>query len=1058
MKKIILAAAAYLLSGCAAAMAQPPTYATPVYATTQLMNLAPSMPVCTNSTKLLITTCSIATLHGNTYDGAQVAPTFSSTVAIGTAPISVVSTTVVPRLNVSQLLGQTWASPGAIGTGTPSTGTFTTLSASTLSVSTLSTAVLTATATTGTAPISVVSTTVVPNLNVSQLLGQTWANPGAIGGTTPASGAFSALLDNALSASLPVCTDSSKFFSTAGCSIATLAANTYTAPQTAPQFISTNTTGTAPFVVTSTTAVANLNSSLLLGQTWASPGTIGGTAPGLGNFSSTVMSGNGFTNLALSSAPSSICTGGSFSCDRTHQPLSLGLTVTGAATLTQPTSVYTITPNAAVIYKSAINQSGFNSSTTTAGGGRTGYEVDYCGLQQIGQGDGACIFGSVFINSIKAESKFFLNNPAGILINGQVSSNVDGAYLEPIGDIKCVDNAHDDACLNVIVMSRGNATGALNVNDVGWRIQSTSAAPIDAFASVNGPTRIGLHLNDASYPYVTLKSISFVSGGTGYSTGDILCATGGTFTGVTGQKTCVQVISAPGGVIASVEGTGWGIERDGLYTATPTSPNTFTTLSGTGSGGSFSMTYTSTTTAPAITLAANQAIYFNALSDTTIYPTRFPSTVKTGSVYAKYDSSLSALDFFVNDTESFRATSAGLITPSLTVSSSVILSAITSANCLGTDISGTIQVGSCGSGSGNVTASGSFTNGHVVVANNTSGTSVVDGGALATVATSGSASDLGTGTLPAARLPNPSATTLGGVKSLAAVSHQFLTSISTAGAPTQAQPAAADITGLAASATTDTTNAANISTGTLPLARISSLLFGSAAVGVVPASGGGTANFLRADGTWASPSGSGNVSASGTFTAGDLVVANNTSGTAVISGGSVGSAAHANTGTSGATVPVNNANNTTSGNNTHSGTETFSSTVTLSSLPASAPLCTDGSRNVTAGSCLVGNSLITSSAIATDATVGSVPINATIIYAIARETAGHNVTISLGSTSGASDVLTSVALTANTSTMIPITSFTKSWFSSGSTQSLFIDSASWGSASVNISIYYVVGP
>jgi hypothetical protein len=49
--------------------------------------------------------------------------------------------------------------------------------------------------------------------------------------------------------------------------------------------------------------------------------------------------------------------------------------------------------------------------------------------------------------------------------------------------------------------------------------------------------------------------------------------------------------------------------------------------------------------------------------------------------------------------------------------------------------------------------------------------------------------------ITSADLPNPSSSTLGGVQSIAAVSHQFLTSISTSGVPTQAQPAFSDISG-----------------------------------------------------------------------------------------------------------------------------------------------------------------------------------------------------------------------------------------------------------------------
>jgi hypothetical protein len=54
----------------------------------------------------------------------------TSTIAIGTAPLVVTSTTNVANLNASSLNGATFAAPGAIGSSTASTGSFSTLTTS----------------------------------------------------------------------------------------------------------------------------------------------------------------------------------------------------------------------------------------------------------------------------------------------------------------------------------------------------------------------------------------------------------------------------------------------------------------------------------------------------------------------------------------------------------------------------------------------------------------------------------------------------------------------------------------------------------------------------------------------------------------------------------------------------------------------------------------------------------------------------------------------------------------------------------------------------------------
>lgn len=122
---------------------------------------------------------------------------------------------------------------------------------------------------------------------------------------------------------------------------------------------------------------------------------------------------------------------------------------------------------------------------------------------------------------------------------------------------------------------------------------------------------------------------------------------------------------------------------------------------------------------------------------------------------------------------------------------------------------------------------------------------------LAAIAASGSASDLGVGTVPAARMP-----ALTGDVTM------------TAGTTTTAIAANAVVNADLAQVSTNTLKG-RLTAGTgnvedLTLTQVSQNLdtFTSSTKGVVPGSGGGTTNFLRADGTWAAPPGGGGLTLS----------------------------------------------------------------------------------------------------------------------------------------------------------------------------------------------------
>lgn len=128
-----------------------------------------------------------------------------------------------------------------------------------------------------------------------------------------------------------------------------------------------------------------------------------------------------------------------------------------------------------------------------------------------------------------------------------------------------------------------------------------------------------------------------------------------------------------------------------------------------------------------------------------------------------------------------------------------------SGNCAKWDANGNVvDAGApCGSGSG---GSGSSAWSSLTPGTNTAGAFVLGSGASLTTsgtgtiaATSVPASGV-SGALAAANLPNPTATSLGGVESLAATAHQWINSIGTTGVPLATQPAFTDVSGVATDA------------------------------------------------------------------------------------------------------------------------------------------------------------------------------------------------------------------------------------------------------------------
>lgn len=174
------------------------------------------------------------------------------------------------------------------------------------------------------------------------------------------------------------------------------------------------------------------------------------------------------------------------------------VSISGAATLGQPTTGYKFTPEVSPYFTYVTNTSGHNESTS-GNDGRTGFGAYYVKLDNYGQGDLGAYVAQAFVSGTKAGSTSFLANPAAGIYGGNVNAGSDGVYLNP-AEWACSDNGYDVAAVGLVnSLFRYNNTGAKNVFWAGYRCSSNGTKPADSFLSAGGLFNNGLDVVTADF-------------------------------------------------------------------------------------------------------------------------------------------------------------------------------------------------------------------------------------------------------------------------------------------------------------------------------------------------------------------------------------------------------------------------------------------------------------------------------------------------------------------------------------------------------------------------------
>lgn len=219
---------------------------------------------------------------------------------------------------------------------------------------------------------------------------------------------------------------------------------------------------------------------------------------------------------AVKSAPSSLGNHNgidtAFNGDLSKSHFQIEHRITGAATLGQPATGYTYTPEASASYTYLFNSSGWNQGTAT-NDGRTAATAHRAVVSNYGQGDCIAFNGAGFVSGAKAGATHFLANPAVGLFAGNCNAGSAGVYLNPYETV-LTDNGYDVAAVGIVNnFNRTNDTGALSTYWGGYRAQSIGTKAVDNVVAAVGKFNVGIDFAMSSTDFGTNQAaISMRSG------------------------------------------------------------------------------------------------------------------------------------------------------------------------------------------------------------------------------------------------------------------------------------------------------------------------------------------------------------------------------------------------------------------------------------------------------------------------------------------------------------------------------------------------------------------